>query len=308
MKRILPVLLILAAAALGGAVHAEVGFVRIVAGTFVMGSPPQEPGRDTDEAQQTVTLTRSFLMQAAEVTNGQYVDLLQWAHGRGYITADSAGVKDDLDGSTVELVPLEKSQIEFRDGVFTAANPGRPVAGVNWYGAAAYCDWLSLQEGLPRAYDHGTWTCNQGDAYGARGYRLPTEAEWEYACRAGGTGAFSDGDITDTACGDPVLEQAGWYCGNADGRSHDVATKPANAWGLHDMHGNVVEWCQDRYAGTPGAGTDPQGPEAGDDRILRGGSWYGDAQDCRCAARYGGSPADSWYGQLIGFRPVRTGF
>jgi formylglycine-generating enzyme required for sulfatase activity len=109
---------------------------------------------------------------------------------------------------------------------------------------------------------------------------LPTEAQWEYACRAGEKDPFSGGEIDEVA----------WYCDNSGGKSHPVGTKKFNAWGLHDMHGNVSEWCSDRYAQTRLGGSDPVGPSEGSCRVVRGGGWCSDAFGCRAAYRgnYGG--------------------
>jgi formylglycine-generating enzyme required for sulfatase activity len=138
-----------------------------------------------------------------------------------------------------------------------------------------------------------------------QGYRLPTEAEWEYAARAGTQTAFHTGGITDTVCNDPNLDAAGWYCGNSGDRTHRVGEKQANAWGLYDMHGNVFEWVQDWYAEYPaGAAVDPVGPAAGVYRVTRGGPWGSNAQYARAADRNGYSPVNR--GNYIGFRPARS--
>ena len=137
-------------------------------------------------------------------------------------------------------------------------------------------------------------------------YRLPTEAEWEHAARAGSNTAFANGDINETECGyDPNLDEMGWYCYNSGYKTHPVAEKAANAWGLYDMHGNVWEWCQDWYDAYPSKYvTDPTGPPSGSDRVIRSGCWFSLARSCRAAIRYGlppGSRAD-----LLGFRLART--
>lgn len=136
-------------------------------------------------------------------------------------------------------------------------------------------------------------------------YRLPTEAEWEYAARAGSTTAFANGGITNTECSplDSNLNAMGWYCGNANGTTHPVAQKQANDWGLYDMSGNVWEWCQDWYGDYPaGSVTNPGGPSTGSNRVLRGGSWLYSAGICRSAYRNSSTPAlrDSY----LGFRLV----
>jgi formylglycine-generating enzyme required for sulfatase activity len=127
---------------------------------------------------------------------------------------------------------------------------------------------------------------------GSDNYRLPTEAEWEYAARAGTTTAFSNGGITATGCGhDANLAAMGWYCGNSNKITHPVGRKQANGWGLHDMHGNVSEWCQDWYGDYPkGAVTDPAGPSSGVGRVLRGGCWVNTTESSRSAYRYGLAP------------------
>jgi formylglycine-generating enzyme required for sulfatase activity len=137
-------------------------------------------------------------------------------------------------------------------------------------------------------------------------YRLPTEAEWECAARAGSTTAFANGDITVTGCGlDPNLDATGWYCGNNDPfGTKPVAQKLPNAWGLYDMHGNLWEWVQDRWGSYPTtAMTDPTGPETGLYRVVRGGYWFLRARYCRSAARNYGTPITRY--NYIGFRLLR---
>ncbi|MBK8164331.1 MAG: formylglycine-generating enzyme family protein [bacterium] len=289
------------------------GFVAITPGTFMMGSPTTEPGRAGGETQHQVTLTHGFYMQATEVTNQQYRDLVQWAYDNGYVTATSASVRDALDGSTQELLDLDGyREISFSGGTFTvdAGKANHPVLQVTWYGSVAYCDWLSLQQGLPRAYSHSTWQCNAGNPYTAPGYRLPTEAEWEYACRAGTQTPFNTGSCLDAGTeanyygsypytGCPAGPYVGWTV--------PVGSYPANAFGLYDMHGNLWEWCNDGYGTYGGTVTDPVGAGAGNARVFRGGSWGSVAQDCRSAYRNACDPY--YYSPFgVGFRPVRSAF
>jgi len=279
------------------------------AGTFTMGSPPNEPGHDRDEIQHQVTLTTSFEMSATEVTNQQYADLAEWACSQGYCAVNESSLLDALDGSIAELLDLENDNCEifFRFGWFYVdeGKEDHPVREVTWYGAVAYCDWLSLQASLPRAYDHGTWQCNDHDPYNALGYRLPTEAEWEYACRARSTTGFFYGQITDPDYNDPVLNEIGWYISNSDDSTHPVGQLIPNAWGLYDMHGNLYEWCNDWWEDYDGDVIDPVGHSgSGSHRVVRSGEWDNLAQFCRSANRwrlYAGGSQDN-----IGFRPVRS--
>ncbi len=272
--------------------------------TFTMGSTVA-----SNETPHQVTLTGRFNMASTEVTNAQYVAALQWAYGQGHVTVTTSSVNDDLDGSTQELLDLDSSncQISFSDGVFSTSYPDRPVVKVYWYGSVAYCDWLSLQEGLPRAYDHSTWSCNGGNPYIASGYRLPTEAEWEFACRAGTTTEFNTGDCLDA--GTEANYRGSYpYTGCPSGpyldRTVDVGSYPANQWGLFDIHGNVYEWCNDWYGDYSGDATDPVGAGSGDGRLLRGGGWVLGANDCRSAFRDDHGPLGA--NGHVGFRPVRS--
>lgn len=143
-----------------------------------------------------------------------------------------------------------------------------PVERVSWDDAQEFIRKLNQREGGVR-------------------YRLPTEAEWEYAARAGSATAFANGNIAELICGyDSKLDAMGWYCGNSDEKTHPVAQKQANAWGLYDMLGNVWEWCQDWKGDYPsGSVTDPTGPSDGFCRVYRGGTWGSGAVFCRSAER-----------------------
>ena len=145
--------------------------------------------------------------------------------------------------------------------------PQNPVENVSWEDAVEFCRRLNE---LPAERESG------------RIYRLPTEAEWEYACRAGTVTAYSFGDD------EPQLGEYAWFRSNSDDMTHVVGQKKPNTWGLYDMHGNVWEWCQDRYDGYPsGAVTDPSGPSSGSLRVNRGGSWRNSAWGCRSSIRDG---------------------
>jgi formylglycine-generating enzyme required for sulfatase activity/tetratricopeptide (TPR) repeat protein len=297
----------------------------IPAGTFIMGSPTNELGRGSDEIQHQVTLTRDFFMQRTEVTNRQMADVLNWALGQGRICVTSNTVHN-TEGNQQELLDLdvwferldldgerEYCQISWRGSqlVVDAGKEEYPCVAITWYGAQAYCNYLSDMEGLSRAISFSDWSMDLD----AVGYRLPTESEWEYACRAGTTTTFYTGGITHTASSplDPNLDAAGWYYGNStnpDNRmisghgTHPVGLKQPNCWGLFDMHGNVEEWCGDWYGDYPGSVTDPPGPASGSRRVVRGGSWDFNAQYCSSAGRSYHRPRHPIF--YLGFRPARS--
>ena len=163
-----------------------------------------------------------------------------------------------------------------------------PVENVTWFEAVEFCNKLSEREGFTKVY-----TINGDDVaadFSKNGYRLPTEAEWEYACRAGTTGDYN-GDIGDAA----------WDEANSYDRTHEVGKKAANAWKLHDMHGNVWEWCWDWYGAYDDA--KPKGPEEGYNRVSRGGGWIYEEEYLRSSYRGVSTPDDS--DGVLGFRIVR---
>jgi formylglycine-generating enzyme required for sulfatase activity len=242
--------------------------VWISPGQFLMGSPLTEQDRNADEGPQTlVILPTGFYVGKYLVTQGEYLAVM--SNNPSYFIGDT----------------------------------NRPVESTGWYNATNYCDKLTRLE--QAAGKLPTNWC----------YRLPREAEWEYACRAGTLTRFSYGDdIGYTNLGDYA-----WYDGNSYttnkppgasyfvvGRyytTHSVGQKLPNPWGLYDMYGDVAEWCQDWfgfYSG--GAVSDPQGPAAGDERVLRSGSWLDDPYSLRSAFRYSAEP-DNVSG-LYGFRVV----
>ncbi len=257
----------------------ELSFVP--AGSFRMGSPLNEAGRDDDETPHWVTLAQPFWIADKEVTQLQYA---RFVAETGYVTdAEKTGSSQVWENSQWQ----EKAGVTWRD----SGGPGdgsldRPVVHVSWNDAAAFCEWLSRRTG--------------------KTFRLPTEAEWEYAARAGTTTAAYAGELTiRDSCDVPELEEIAWYCGNSAAQTHPVGEKRPNAWGLYDMLGNAMEWVAD-WSGAyeDGPATDPRGPDSGHFRLRRGGSAFFSARGCRAADR-GKLDAGEHYG-FLGFRVVRA--
>jgi formylglycine-generating enzyme required for sulfatase activity len=242
---------------------APTNLVFIPPGTFRMGSPTNEVDREESEGPQTaVTISRGFWMGKYEVTQGEYLSLMN--------TNPSYFTTNDWYGN-----PITPDQ-------------NRPVETVSWFDATNYCAQLTQRE---RAA--GRIATNSV-------YRLPTEAEWEYACRAWTSTRFSYGDDL----GYTNLTNYAWYMDNSGDATQPVGQKLPNPWGLYDMHGNVWEWCQD-YLGTypGGIAVDPQGPVTDSERLSRGGAWAHNVKNCRLARRVLGCPGFSCNG-VIGFRVV----
>ncbi len=297
-----------------------IGMTTIPAGIFIQGDGGAWCGVEERE----VTLTHDFFLATTEVTNEEYRAMLQWAYDQGYVTATVETVTDAL-GSGQELVDLDDEDCEITfdpetrtfglrqvDYALTHAYPlgydpaDHPVKKVTWYGAASYCDWLSLAEGLPRAYDHWTWICGDGDPYLARGYRLPTDAEWEYAAQWNDERIFPWGDEVPT-CSRANFHDNG-FCVHwtSPVGSHPAGAQPNLADPIHDLSGNIFEWVNDRWECSLGSSpeTDPQGPRNGSFRVLRGGSWHSPASFLHASTRYADRPGFS--SSTVGFRLAKS--
>jgi formylglycine-generating enzyme required for sulfatase activity len=249
-----------------------------------MGSPPDQPGREPNEGPQRRVKLPSFWIGRREVTWDEYE---LWASAL------------DRSPSTPAVDAVARPTPPYCDMAFGMERSGHPAICMTQRAAATYCSWLSAKTG--------------------RHYRLPTEAEWEYACRAGSTTAYHFGD-------DPArLSDYAWYAANSEEEYHPVGTKLPNPWGLYDMHGNVAEWVLDQlrpYADLPDGAVVPSPLAEPTDLhplVVRGGSWQDAAPSLRSAARRGSDPSwneqdpqipkSVWYltdALFVGFRVVRV--
>ena len=240
----------------------QIDLVCVEPGSFYMGSPTSEDDRDGDEEQHQVHLTRAFLITATEITQAAYAELT------------GLNPSDCLYGCGDEI----------------------PVHDVTWSEALGFGNELSGRFGLPDACDVQPDDVDTTCDFDARGWRLPTESEWEYAARGGEQHRFS---------GSNVLEDVGWCTGAAQPyEAREVGQLDPNAWGLFDMTGNVAEWTWDRYGDYPGEVTDPTGPDFGSFLTHRGGAFPQTEGLCRVADRSAGFGSDPNWNR--GFRVVRT--
>ncbi len=260
--------------------------VRIEAGAFIMGTTHETGRWENEGPQHTVALSRTIEMQAHEVTQEQW-----------------------------------QQAFDSQPSQHIACGKDCPVESVTWYEAIHYANWLSQSEGLEVCYtllgcDESCVGCGQVcqdvDFKGldCQGYRLPTEAEWEYAARAGTHTAYYNGHASNenksnTCAQDESLDNIGWYCANSNGTPQAVASLSPNSWGFFDMSGNVQEWVWDRYGSySSRAITDPMGTSEGDMRVARGGAWDYISAGCRAAYREALPPETS--NDATGFRLVKT--
>ncbi|MEN0004009.1 MAG: formylglycine-generating enzyme family protein, partial [Bacteroidota bacterium] len=255
--------------------------VPIPGGTFTMGCASEERDGDCydDEKPAHEVTVDTFYMSMHEVTVGQFASFIK---DSGYQTdADQEGSSYIWTGSDVEL----KEGVNWKCDVSGRIRPEEkyrhPVIHVSWNDAVAYAAWLSQKTG--------------------QNYRLPTEAEWEYAARGGEEGA-KEGFLYS---GSNDINAVAWYASNSDRRTHEVGQKEPNQLGLYDMSGNVWEWCQDRYGEySSGAQQNPKGAASGSNRVFRGGSWLSNPQACRAALRNASAPTSR--NDSVGFRLARS--
>jgi formylglycine-generating enzyme required for sulfatase activity len=263
--------------------------VAIPGGTYLMGSPASEKGRGADEGPQHPVTIRPFWMGKCEVT---------WDEFDQYWKAEEPARKGEPEGVDAITRPTPP----YADETFGLGREGYPLICITHHTAMEYCRWLSFKTG--------------------KRYRLPTEAEWEWACRAGTTTAYSFGD-------DPAqLDEYAWHKGNSEEITHEVGKKKPNPWGLYDMHGGVAEWCIDHYQKDVYAKYPADKPtlspvilpsELRFSHVARGGSWAWEAREARSAARRGSDkswirldpnrPQSIWWltsAEFVGFRIVRA--
>lgn len=240
--------------------------VKVRAGSFLMGSPKNEEGRHDDEEQHEVQISKPFYVGVYEVTQAEYQKIM--GANPSHFSAKGQGNPRVKDQKTEKF----------------------PVEQVSWTQAKEFCKKLSAQAEEKKA---------------GRVYRLPTEAEWEYACRAGTKTPVHYGaalNIHANFCGLAPYPLRGKR-GFDEGNTRDVGSYDANSFGLYDMHGNVHEWCEDWYAPyAKGKQADPRGPESGKERVFRGGCWLSTGRACRSAQRAKLPPEETHFG--VGFRVV----
>jgi formylglycine-generating enzyme required for sulfatase activity len=276
---------------------AKIDIVPIRGGRFVMGSPESEKGRYPDEGPQHEVEISPFWMARCEITWDAYE---VWMSDLDILKRQLAGITANDRDRLADKFQLTQPTRPYTDMTFGMGKRGYPAICMTQHAARVFCQWLSAKTG--------------------RYYRLPTEAEWEYACRAGTTTAYSFGD--DAA----QLGDHAWFLQNSEEKYQKVGQKPPNPWGLYDMHGNVSEWCLDQHTTDFYAKCKAQGvvkdplaiPLTEYKRVVRGGSWDDGIRRTRSTARVASSrdwkqqdpqlPQSIWYftdALYLGFRIVR---
>jgi formylglycine-generating enzyme required for sulfatase activity len=257
---------------------------------------------------------KSEISAPVEILSQSGVEMVSLPGGEFLMGSDN-GNADETPAHKIKVSPFLIDKFEVTHALFTKAqlpnpshwqdNPKKPVERVRWQDAKQYCNERSLLEKLKPCYNEKTpdFNCD----YAANGYRLPTEAEWEYACRAGTVASYDFGQPD-------KLRQFAWFADNATEKTHAVGEKKPNHWGIFDLYGNVSEWCEDVYSATyykESPTVDPTGPtSAGKDvkRVMRGGSWKASADMCRATLRQSERTGDSdacFFTDYCGFRCVR---
>ncbi len=261
-------------------------FVRIMPGTFSMGTPQDQSYKGDDENLHQVSISKPYFLQTSEVTIGQFKKFVQ-----------ATAYQTEADRSKACWIGTKRGRWKKQPGGnWQDPNPSdertltdaHPVACVTWNDAQAFIKWLEKMDG--------------------RVYKLPSEAQWEYACRAGSKTVFAYGNCLSTDQSNfgslgPHFDQCKAHFKQDRKGPIKVATLEPNEWGLFDMHGNVTEWCQDWYGTySDGPAKDPTGPPSGSERVMRGGHFFSEAHDCRSATRVGFPPG--FAAEAVGFRVV----
>jgi formylglycine-generating enzyme required for sulfatase activity len=275
-----------------------ISLVKIPAGEFMMGSKRTEVGREDDETLHRVKITYSFWIGSTEITQRQWYDVMgttindQRRKRRNYIFPLVFRIKGYINGVIMNPGNIITTIKRLKNAYELAPPRGEgdeyPMYSVSYGDAELFCERMTERGGamglVPIGYE----------------YRLPTEAEWEYACRAGSTSRFANGET------EADLAIIGWYSHNAEGTSHPVGNKLPNAWGLYDMHGNVWEWCYDMYWDYSSSDdvVDPLGSTFKFDQVFRGGDFNAAPVHCRSAVRNFENDDLSWLELEMGFRIV----
>jgi len=274
-------------------------FVNISGSTFRMGN--SDANGDADELPFHLVTVNDFGMWKYEITNKEVATVYSWALLKGKIKKEG-GFLVNTEGDKKNLIELNDADCKIvMTGNNISAKTGyedKPCVEITWFGALAFCNYMSEQEELTTSYNLRNWSCD----FSANGYRLPTEAEWEFAARGG---VKTQNSASHKYAGSNSISEVAWYSSNASGKAHPIGTKRANNLGLYDMSGNVWEWCWDNYDTKyykDSVRNNPRGPSSGANKVIRGGSWSSNRMDCRIVNRNSNKPIGE---KDIGFRIVK---